>query len=388
MPVVRSGPNEYLLVGRNGKLDNKGSAASVWLLPGTVWVKVPSTKQEAAFEFTQETKDGIPLRFKGIVLYRVVDPVASARAFNFSAPAAGGLAALGGIGEISKLLTHICLGELRHAVSHMSMTQCIEERKTTLSGVVEAALAEVLRGDGSSWGVEVEIARVAQVFIVDPSLREQLEAGVRNEIRLAASQSDLAAREAGRLAELASDTRVKEQQLAADREGLRRDEELQMARLAWTRRQETEALATRRQQLALQAERVAAELAAEEARIAAEEPVRRLRVAKERELLAAELEVRRLQHEVRLLDVETDLAADRARQAMRAEILPIEQAPQIVEAASRVLNGTNLSVYGDEAAVLGQLAPVFSLIGRAVASAAPGAAAASAAAVRPESGAA
>lgn len=367
MPVVRSGPNEYLLVGRGGRLENRGSAAGGWLWPGTVWVKVPSTKQEATFEFTQETKDGIPLRFKGIVLYRITDPVASATLFDFTVGRVGVL-------EISKLLTHICLGELRHAVSHMSMNQCIEERKTTLSGVVEAALAELLRGDGAGWGIEVEVARVAQVFIVDQGLREQLEAEVRNEIRLKAGRSDLAAREEVRLAELASDTRVKEQQLAADRETLRRDEELEMAGVARARRVEAEALATRRLELANMAERVAAEQAAEEAKILAEEPVRRLRVAKERELLALELEVRRLQHEVELLVVDTSLARDRARQSMRAEILPLEQAPEIVEAASRVLQGANLSIYGDDAMVLGQLAPVFDLLGRAVASAAPPAA--------------
>ena len=65
MPVVRAGPNQYLLVGRRGKLENRGSAVQAILRPGTIWVLVPATKQEATFEFTQETRDGIPLRFKG-----------------------------------------------------------------------------------------------------------------------------------------------------------------------------------------------------------------------------------------------------------------------------------------------------------------------------------
>ena len=38
---------------------------------------VPATKQEATFEFTQETKDGIPLRFKGVIIYRITDPAAA-----------------------------------------------------------------------------------------------------------------------------------------------------------------------------------------------------------------------------------------------------------------------------------------------------------------------
>ena len=82
--MVKAGPDEYLLVGRGGTLENRGSAVSVVLRPGTIYVLVPSTKQEAAFEFTQETRDGIPLRFKGIIIYRITDPVAAARQFDFS----------------------------------------------------------------------------------------------------------------------------------------------------------------------------------------------------------------------------------------------------------------------------------------------------------------
>ena len=55
------------------------------LSPAAIYVLVPSTKQEATFEFTQETKDGIPLRFKGIIIYRITDPLAAARLFDFSA---------------------------------------------------------------------------------------------------------------------------------------------------------------------------------------------------------------------------------------------------------------------------------------------------------------
>ncbi len=160
MPVVRAGPNQYLLVGRGGKLENRGSAVSAWLRPGTIWVLVPSSKQEATFEFTQETRDGIPLRFKGIVIYRITDPAAAARLFDFGDGT--------GVGQITTLLTHVCLGELRHAVSHMTMVECIEQRKTTLTGVVATALGQTIHGDGehaAGWGLEVDVAQVAQVYI-------------------------------------------------------------------------------------------------------------------------------------------------------------------------------------------------------------------------------
>jgi hypothetical protein len=361
VPIVSAGPNEYLLTGNRGTLRNDGSAIRKFLMPGAIYVLVPSTKQEATFEFTQETKDGIPLRFKGIIIYRITEPIAAAQLFNFSDDA--------GVEEIDTLLTHVCLGELRHAVSHMTMTECIEQRKTTLSAVAQTALESTIhRADSPSndWGITVEVAQLAQVFIVDTQLRQQLEAEVRNEIKLKSDQSDLRTKEEASLAEMASKDRLDEQRLAGDRESLRRQEELEMAQLARERRMQTESVATERQRLELEQDRFRAAMEAETDRVNTEAPVRLLRAARESEALREELETRRLENEVKAFDVERDLLLPRAQQELRRQMLPLEQTPQIVEAASRVLQGTNLSIYGQNAEILGQLAPLFDLIRNAL----------------------
>ena len=382
MPVVNAGPDQFLLVGNKGTLENRGSAVHAVLRPGTVFVLVPSSKQEAAFEFTQETRDGIPLRFKGIVVFRITDPLAAARQFDFRSDV--------GPGQIAALLTHICLGELRHAVSHMTMVECIEQRKTTLSEVARAALVTAIRGEPitpgggdptaratgpaavAEWGVTVEVAQVAQVFIVDAQLRQQLEAEVRNQIKLKSDQSDILAREENRVAEMASNGRIEELTVAGDREAMRRAEELELAQLARQRRLQAENLATDRHVLALEQERLQAQLEADRNRALIETPVRLLRIAREREILAEELELRRLQGQIRELDTQLELSLPRAMQDLRREILPLEQAPEIVEAASGVLRGANLSVYGEGGQLLGQLAPFFDAIGRALERSAPG----------------
>lgn len=332
MAFVRANPNQYLLVGRAGRLENRGSAVQAFLLPGSVFVVVPAMKQEATFEFTQETRDGIPLRFKGIVIYRITDPVAAARLFD--------LGTRRGVEQIDGLLTHVCLGELRDAVSHMTMVECIEQRKTTLSGVVESALQRTIHdgGDGAGdWGITIEVAQVAQVFIVDPQLRQQLEAEVRNDIKLKSDQSSIRVLEETRLAEMASDGRVQEQKVAAERAALQ-----------------------------LEQDRFRAEMATETDRAIAEAPVRLLKIAKEREILAEDLEMRTLQNRVKALEVEHDLLLARAQQDLRREILPLEQLPRIVESASQVLHGTNLSIYGEDSRLMGQVAPVLDMLGRAV----------------------
>lgn len=378
MPRVSAGPTEYLLTGSGGRLQNRGSAVHAFLRPGTIYVLVPSAKQEAAFEFTQETRDGIPLRFKGILIFRITDPARTASLFDFGM---GGRGSTGGTGleRITTLLTHVCLGELRDAVSHMTMIECIEGRKTTLSGIAEAAVRAavardtapgVAEADGTTaaagWGISVEVAQVSQVFIVDPELRRQLEAEVRNEIRLASDRSDLKTQEEARLAQMASEGRLAAQKLAGDREALRRDEELELARMGRQRRMEAEQLVTERQALEVEQERIRARMAAEQDRLDAETPVRILRAEREREVLGQELEMRRLQKDVRALEVDHELALRRAEQALRAEILPLEQAPRVVEAASTVLRGTNLSVYGEDARLIGQLEPILKMLGGAV----------------------
>jgi SPFH domain/Band 7 family protein len=358
MAFVRAKPNQYLLTGGGGRLVNRGSAVQVFLLPGSIWVVVPSTKQEARFEFTQETRDGIPLRFKGIVIYRITDPVAAAAQFDFTLPSASD--------GISELLTDLCLGELRHAVSHMTMVECIEQRKTTLSDVVTKALESTIRAEGAVWGLTVEVAQVAQVFIVDAELRQQLEAEVRNEIRLKSDQSEIGTREAVELAEIVSATRVEEQRLAADRERLRREQELRLAEIERDRRLRAEAIATEQRNLELEVERFRTQMASDQTRVEVEAPVRLLKIREDAEALQAELAMRELRTRVQSLKVDEDLAMRRAEQKLREAILPIEQAPAIVDAASRILQGTNLSIYGEQSQLVGQLAPVFETLARAV----------------------
>jgi hypothetical protein len=75
-------------------------------------------------------------------------------------------------------------------------------------------------------------------------------------------------------------------------------------------------------------------------------------------------EAEKYEVEVRVKELKTraDLVADRARQELRKEILPLEQTPVIAEALSRMLRGVNLSIYGQEPALLSSLAPLVDLL--------------------------
>ncbi len=169
-----------------------------------------------------------------------------------------------------------------------------------------------------------------------------LEAEVRNEIKLKAEQSDIQTAEEAKLTAMASEGRVADQRLTSEQEALRRAETLRQS-----------------------------EMAAEEAKITVEAPVRLLKIARDSDVLREELAMLELKNQVQTLQVRHDLLRPRGEQELRREILPIEQAPEIVEAAARVFQGANLSLYGDQTELLGQLAPLFEVLGRAVRQSSP-----------------
>jgi flotillin len=328
MPFVKVNPNEYLVVGRGGKAYNYGTAVGKFLWPGTTYVIISSTQQETLFEMTQESLDGIPLRFKGIVVYRISVPEVAAKRFDFSRGR--------GHEEIKSMISHVSLGELRATVSHLTMKDCIEQRKTTLTDAVRSALNEVVHGSGTEagWGVDIDVVQVAQVFIVDNELRRQLEAEVRNQIK---STSDL------------SDIHLQE--------------EIQLAKVASERRLQQENLESERQHVAIAEETFQLQKELEKNQTESDTPVQMLKLQHRMELVQKELELRRLEYEIKDLEVRTNMLAERAKQDLRKEILPLEQTPEIAGALSKIFQGANLSVYGDAAeSVLSTYAPLIEML--------------------------
>jgi flotillin len=325
MAFIKANTSEYLVIGKKGKINNLGVAASAYIWPGWAYVRVPSVQQEAIFEMTQESQDGIPLRFKGIVIFRIVQPEISVKLFNFTNHS--------GLEEIKTLISHICLGELRAVVAHKTMKQCIEERKTTLMDSVKLALQQVVNDSEKAWGIQLDVVQVAQVFIVDNELRHQLEAEVRNEIKSKSDLSNLQAVEAVQIAKIGSERRVQQ-----------------------------ESLETEKQRVNLEREKLQLQREFEQEQIETNTPLRLLKIEKENEILQAEQEMRQIANKVKALEVENQMLTEKAKQDLRKEILPLEQAPIIAEAISHILQGANLSVYGDGAQVLGTFNQLVNLL--------------------------
>ncbi len=386
MPFIKAQPNEFLVTGQGGRVVNRGAAVSVYLWPGSSYVLIPATQQEASFEMTQESKDGIPLRFKGLVVYRVVRPEQTARMFDFSH---GQL----GHEQIKGLLGHVCLGELRAHVAHMTMQECIEQRKTSLTDAVSAALRVAVQG-GEGWGIELDVVQVAQVFIVDQELRRQLEAEVRNQIRSGSELSNIRMAEEIRLAKTASERNLLQENLETDRERMKVEATLEAERAQAQQEATTQRVRLNQEQLAIQhelqtkqmklnaalerdkalaaaaleQEKASAQAAFELRKLEEEAPLRLLQLQKENELLEHQLLVLRRQLEVRELEVKIEMLGQRAMHELRREMLPLENVPLVAESVSKMFQGAQLSFYGEASGLLGALTPALGLLGQSLSS--------------------
>jgi SPFH domain / Band 7 family len=355
--MPRTKPGEYLVVARKGRLVNRGDAATVVLRPGSVWVKVPGIQLEACFEMTQETKDGIPLRFKGGVVHRIVRPEIAAGLFDFSDS---------GVSAIADLIRQSCLGELRDLVSRMTMNECIEGRKTTLTESLRRSLEALVGGPEGGWGISIEVVQVAQVFIVDAGLRSQLEAETRNGIQSNSERSKLQAEETVKLARIASERRISEEALETERQrAVLEERKLELA-ASIDRKRDQESLETERTRAEGESVKLALRVGAERAALEAEAPVRLRRHELRLEQLREELAEIELEREKAKLEVERDFAPKRAQQELELVMLPLEQRPLIAESASHVLNGARLSVYGEDSRLVAALEPLLETLGESL----------------------
>ena len=325
MEFIKAKANEYLVVARSGTIKNLGVAQSTFIWPGQSCIMVPSTQIEAGFAMTQESRDGIPLRFKGIVVYHIERPEISAQRFNFSDN--------DGPEEINHLICNVALGELRDRVSHMDMDACINERKTTLTDTVAATLENI----AETWGIRIDVVQVAQVFIVDDGIRHQLEAGVRNELRSNSELSDIRTDEAIANEQAASRLRLEQKELENRKERMRL--ELDRQRLEHEQKKEITALDT---------------------------PLKIFEAEQDMQIMAKMMELYTLKAKMNRLKAQADLVERIETDKVRKEMLPLEQLPEIAESLAQMFQGANLSFYNDSSQLMSTVAPIIDRVSAAL----------------------
>lgn len=410
---ITAKPNECLILIYKSRLSNPGNGASAILWPGSSYALVPTNAQETTFSMGQESEDGIPLRFKGIVIYRIVNPEKACLLFDFS----GDFARANGVAAISSAINDLCLGELRNLVSNMSMERCLKERKTTLTNGVRDAIIPVVEGNNiegdknrDGWGIKIDVVQIAQVFLTDEQMQKQFQSesrdkylkkeqlsGIktRREIDLVEMQSEKEKaektfqieKEAYSLKKESQDLRIrfdrekitaetelkiltasKNLELETDRteakkklEKMEKEKQLEIERMELERNLENDRLKLQKE---MEAGEIQLQKKMENDRFAMEQQIenQQFEVEKQIELAKRKLELVKIMSEVNAIETGDKAKLEREMMLIRKEILPVENIPQLAESLSGVFRNSHVSFYGGENPLLAPIGEIAEMI--------------------------
>ncbi len=410
---VTAKPNECLILIYKSKLSNPGNGASAILWPGSSYALVPTNAQETTFSMGQESEDGIPLRFKGIVIYRIVNPEKACLLFDFS----GDFIKTNGVTAISSAINDLCLGELRNLVSNMSMERCLKERKTTLTNGVRDAIIPVVEGNNiegdknrDGWGIKIDVVQIAQVFLTDEQMQKQFQSESRDkylkkeqlsgiktqrEIDFVKMQSEkekaektfLIEKEEYNLKKESQDLRIrfdrekvtaetelriltasKNMELETGRaeakkklEKMEKEKQLEIERIELEKSMENERLKLQKD---LEAEKIRLQKKMENERFAMEQQIenQQFEVEKQIELAKRKLELVKIISEVNAIETEDKAKLEREMMLIKKEILPVENIPKLAESLSGVFRNSHVSFYGGENPLLAPIGEIAEMI--------------------------
>jgi hypothetical protein len=293
MGFVSAKPSEFLIVYRRGRLREKvsGQGARCFKWPGDTVAIVPTTLKEVIFQANQITLDNVDVRLRGLVIYRISEPLKIYKLINFSQRQEAEA-------KLARMIADMCRSIAKWLVANMNVEECVRRRKEEIAGALKREISSVVSSsEESGWGVDVVTIDIHDIYIQDNDLFRALQARFKTEKE---REAELARIEAQREIEKRSLSTQKE--LEEDRHAL----ELEKARLKAKFELEQIALRTRsdedqfrldrfrveqneglqrykleqnlsRDQLAVEAEQTQAAIKAAAQRILSEEEIRTLK---------------------------------------------------------------------------------------------------------------
>ncbi len=174
---VSAKPSEYLVVYRGGVLDagKSGQGARVFKWPSDSIALIPTTLKEVVFQANQLTADNVDVRIRGMVLYRVADPLRICRLINFTRRQEAEA-------KLARMLADLCRSSIKWLVANMPLDDCMRRRKDGIAAALKDQLSPVVSSDGpAGWGVEIVTIDVQDVFIQDAALFQAMQTRFRAE---------------------------------------------------------------------------------------------------------------------------------------------------------------------------------------------------------------
>ena len=204
---------------------------------------IPTTLKEVLFRSNQITVDNVDVQLRGMVLFRILDPVRIYRLVNFTNREQAET-------KLGRIIADTCRSTAKWLVANMTVEQCMRRRKEEIAAALRGEVARVVgSGDPAGWGVEIETVDIQDIYIQDDQLFSAMQARFKAETEGAAA-----------MARTATNQQVRNHAIGVERD-----------------------LAEREQQLALEKARLKAEVDLEQSRRTAELERERARLAAENE---------------------------------------------------------------------------------------------------------
>lgn len=236
---VTAKPSEYLIVYRNGRLLEAACGQGMRFLrwPGDEVAVIPTTFKEVRFQANQVTRDNVDIRIRGMVLYRISDPVRIYKLINFTHRPVAEL-------KLAHVISDLCRSTTKWLAANMNVEECLRRRKEEIASALKTEVARVVAGTSEgAWGVEIVTIDILDVYIQDEELFRSIQAKFKAEKK---REAELAALEASQAVEMAGiqraaklDMEKHHQQVQADALELERER----TRVAAKRQLETETFA-------------------------------------------------------------------------------------------------------------------------------------------------
>jgi len=331
---VSAAPSEHLIVYRRGALSpglcRQGGRFFKW--PSDTYVTIPTTFKEICFQANQITADNVDVRLRGMVLYRIADPIRIHRLINFTRRQQAEA-------KLARVIADMCRSTTKWLVANMNLAECNRRRKEEIATILKQEVSSVV---AESWGVEIVTIDVQDVYIQDDALFESMQAAFKADQARQADLAKLESRQDLERRRLESEQALEESRQALALEKAQREAALKMTRLEIARVQD-EAEFSRNQQRAEQAaalERMKAEAEQARQRQAAETARELARLKAEATALLNDEEIRVLQARI--------AAEDGAGRASLERLFLTESLPALAETVGKSLEDSKMVVYQGE----------------------------------------
>ena len=334
MGFVSAQPSEYLVVYRNGSLREKasGQGARCFKLPGDSVAIIPTTLKEVVFRANQITADNVDVRLRGIVVYRIAEPLRIYKLINFTHRQHAEA-------KLARMIADMCRSTAKWLVANMGVQECVRRRKEEIAAALKRELALVVsaRGD-EGWGVDIVTIDIQDIYIQDAQLFASMQARFKSEKELEARLAAIETKREIEKRELLTQAALMEERHAQAMAQAERAAAQKLAEMEQQRRQD---------EAEFELERVRAEQAERLARMKTEEAVARERLTAE-----AGLERQRLTAEATRLQFDEQIRELRARIEAENEASPaslqrtfmVNALPAVAETVAQSMGNVRLTV--------------------------------------------